>query len=311
MKKFALTFLLLITLLFGALLSFAQDEQKPYLVKEFNLGSNGKLITKTSGGSIKVTGTKSDMAKITMYIRPSNWRNRNDAPSKELLAKYTFDIRKEGNTLYAVAERKEKSWIWDDESLSVSFEIEVPQQTTTNLHTSGGSISLGNVTGTQEVKTSGGSLTFKNIKGKIVAHTSGGSIRVNQYNGNLDAHTSGGSINLDEATGILKAHTSGGSIHLKSVSGDIEAHTSGGSIHADVERLGKFLTLTTSGGSVHATVPGGKGLDLDLAGNSVKTQLSNFTGSSEKNRVKGSINGGGTPVKLSTSGGTTELSYRM
>ncbi len=105
--------------------------------------------------------------------------------------------------------------------------------------------------------------------------------------------------------------TSGGSIHLNEVSGDIQAHTSGGSINADVLKLGKYLTLSTSGGSVHATVPGGQGLDLDLSGNRVNTVVTNFSGTAKDNRVKGSMNGGGIPVKMSTSGGSTELKYRM
>ncbi|WP_394336226.1 DUF4097 family beta strand repeat-containing protein [Adhaeribacter arboris] len=228
----------------------------------------------------------------------------------EALAKYTIDVRQEGNTIYAIAERKERSWN-NENNLSIGFEIQVPQQMACNLRTSGGSISLESVTGEQTVQTSGGSLSFKNIKGNMDANTSGGSIDLANYQGSLDAQTSGGSINIDDANGSLKVHTSGGSIHLDKVAGDINAHTSGGSIHADVQRLGKYLTLETSGGSVHATIPGGKGLDLDLEGNRVKTALTNFNGTSDTRRVKGTVNGGGIPVKMSTSGGTTELSYRM
>lgn len=304
-------------LVFGATLSttlraFSQDNKlKPYLIKNFTLQNGGNLITKTSGGSIKVTGTSGNQVKVEMFVRPSNGRNRNEAPSQESLAKYTFNVRQEGNTIYAVAEQKEKSWTWDNDGLNVSFEIQVPEKTTTKLNTSGGSISLANLNGAQEARTSGGSITLKNVKGNAVANTSGGSISLTQYQGNLDANTSGGSIILSEARGILKARTSGGSIQLQKVAGDIDARTSGGSIHADVAQLGKYLNLHTSGGSVYATVPKGQGLDLDLSGNRVKTTLTNFNGESETNRVKGRVNGGGIPVKLSTSGGTTELAYRL
>jgi hypothetical protein len=286
------------------------DDKKPYQVKEFTLNGAGNLQAKTSGGSIKVTGGTGNQVKVMVFVTPSNWKNRNEAPSAEALAKYTIDVRQEGNTIYAVAERKEKNWN-NQNSLNIGFEIQVPQQMTCKLHTSGGSISLDNVTGTQEVKTSGGSLNFRNIKGDMDANTSGGSIEVAKYEGNLDARTSGGSITVKDGRGILKVHTSGGSIHLDDIAGDVDAHTSGGSIHADVLTLGKYLTLETSGGSVHATIPSGKGLNLDLEGNRVKTALTNFNGTSDTRRVKGTVNGGGIPVKMSTSGGTTELSYRM
>lgn len=311
MKNLIFALFVLAAVLSTTLLAVSQDDkQKPYLVKNFTLNNGGNLITKTSGGSIKVTGTSGSQVQVEMFVRPSNWKNRNETPSKETLDKYTFDVRQDGNTVYAVAERKDKNWKWDDDGLSVSFEIQVPNNIATKLNTSGGSISLANLNGTQEAKTSGGSITLKNVKGPVVAHTSGGSITLAQYQGDLEAHTSGGSINLNDARGTLKARTSGGSIQLQKVAGDIDARTSGGSIRADVTELGKYLTLQTSGGSVHATVPPGKGLDLDLSGNRVRTTLSNFNGESETNRVRGSVNGGGIPVKMSTSGGTTELAYR-
>ncbi|PIQ22887.1 MAG: hypothetical protein COW65_00465 [Cytophagales bacterium CG18_big_fil_WC_8_21_14_2_50_42_9] len=309
MKKlsFTLSFMFLLTLTFSV---FAQNDQKPYLTKTFRLNSNGNLVTTTSGGSIKVTGTSGNDVKVVMYVRPNNWKNRDDAPSAEALEKYRFEVRQEGNTVYAIAERKDQKWD-NKTALNVSFEIEVPEKIATKLSTSGGSISLAHVSGHQQANTSGGSLNFQDLQGEVDGSTSGGSITVSRFSGNLDATTSGGSIKLNEATGALKVSTSGGSISLNKVSGDISAHTSGGSINADVEKLGKFLTLGTSGGSVRATIPANQGLDLDLAGNRVKTTVTNFTGTAKDDRVKGSMNGGGIPVKMSTSGGTTELSYRM
>lgn len=310
MKKTEFTLIIAFMLLAFSITVLAQESKKPYLVKEFELNGGGNLITKTSGGSIKVTGSGKKNVTVKMYVTPANWKDRDEAPSKEALGKYTFSVRQENNTIYAIAQRKDNSWD-KNTALNVSFEIEVPQQTATKLNTSGGSISLTNLTGLQEARTSGGSLNFSDIKGNTVATTSGGSITFSDYTGKLDASTSGGSINLTNASGTLKLNTSGGSIRLKQVAGDINAQTSGGSIYAEVEKLGKYLTLATSGGSVHATVPKGLGLDLDLSGNRVKTAVTNFSGTAKDNRVKGSINGGGIPVKLSTSGGTTELNYRM
>jgi len=310
MKKLSFPLFSFLLLYTWSLSVLAQNDQKPYLTKSFNLNNNGNLITTTSGGSIKVTGTSGSDVKVVMYVRPNNSKNRNEAPSPEALEKYRFDVRQEGNTVYAIAERKDQKWD-NKTALNVSFEIEVPETITTKLNTSGGSISLANVSGNQQVNTSGGSLNFNNVKGEVNGSTSGGSINVSKFNGNLNASTSGGSIKLTEATGALKVSTSGGSINLNNVSGDISAHTSGGSINADIQKLGKYLTLATSGGSVRATIPANQGLDLDLAGTRVRTTVTNFTGTAKDDRVKGSMNGGGIPVKMSTSGGTTELSYRM
>jgi hypothetical protein len=47
--------------------------------------------------------------------------------------------------------------------LSISFKVFVPKNTSTDLSTSGGSISLTNLTGEQKFSTSGGSLNIDNV----------------------------------------------------------------------------------------------------------------------------------------------------
>ncbi|MGV3502222.1 MAG: DUF4097 family beta strand repeat-containing protein [Adhaeribacter sp.] len=309
MKKLLFALLVLAALVSTTLLAMAQSGKAPYQVKEFPVQGPANLITETSGGSITVTGGSGKVVKVRMFVKPANGSQKDQQPSAEALENYRFDIRQQGNTIYAVAERKSKTWD-KKTALQVSFEIETPRQTTTRLRTSGGSITLAHLAGSQQAHTSGGGLRFTDIQGPVEARTSGGGIQLQQYKGDLEAATSGGSIQLSEARGKLRVKTSGGSIRLQQVSGDIEAQTSGGSIHAQVQELGKYLTLETSGGSVEATIPRGKGLDLDLSGNRVKTSVQNFTGEAKDNKVKGRMNGGGILVKMSTSGGHTELNFR-
>ena len=78
-----------------------------------------------------------------------------------------------------------------------------------------------------------------------------------------------------------------------------------------VRKLTKELYLESSGGGVDAVIHGGDqlGLDLDLRSDRVNIELSNFSGSSEKNRVKGSMNGGGIPVYMHASGGNVNVRY--
>ncbi|MCK5280334.1 MAG: DUF4097 family beta strand repeat protein, partial [Cyclobacteriaceae bacterium] len=126
----------------------------------------------------------------------------------------------------------------------------------------------------------------------------------------LDGKTSGGSIKLEDIKGDIDVTTSGGGIKISDVQGEVYASTSGGSINADITKLENQLVLKTSGGSVRATIPSGLGLDLDLRGNRVNTSLSNFSGESKSDRVKGTVNGGGILVQLSTSGGSVNLNYQ-
>jgi DUF4097 and DUF4098 domain-containing protein YvlB len=282
--------------------------EDPYLTKEFTLSGPGNLIVKTSGGSITVSSRSGNKVVVEMYVRKGlKWLTPEDDGDK-VIEKFEIDISQSSNTISAIAKQKDLGWLKNMNS-SISFTVYVPENISTDLNTSGGSIRLSGVKGTQEVKTSGGSLELANIDGDMVARTSGGSINIESYAGKLDAVTSGGSINLMSCNGELDTRTSGGSIRMEDVSGSVDATTSGGGIHVKIHALQDYLRLKTSGGSISAVIPEGLGLDLDLKGNRVNTHLVNFNGSAEKNKIKGSVNGGGIPVVLATSGGSVNLEY--
>ena len=79
----------------------------------------------------------------------------------------------------------------------------------------------------------------------------------------------------------------------------------------NISNLSKELHLQSSGGGVDATIHKGDelGLDLDLGSGRVNIDLHNFSGRSEKDRVKGSMNGGGIPVYMRASGGNVTVRY--
>ncbi|WPP51536.1 DUF4097 family beta strand repeat-containing protein [Catalinimonas niigatensis] len=285
------------------------DNEDPYMTKTFTINTPGKVMVRTSGGSITVSGHNGNDVEVKMYVKKngsSSWFSSDD-DIEEALEEYDISIRQDGNTVYAEAERRGRNW--GNNNLSISFVLEVPQDISADLNTSGGSINLSKVEGEHNVKTSGGSLNFDEITGYTEAHTSGGSINISQYDGVMKGNTSGGSIRANNSKGELNLHTSGGSIVLEDVSGNIDAHTSGGSIKAFVNDLDEYLTLKTSGGSINAVIPQGIGVDLNLSGNRVNTKLTNFTGQAEKNNIEGSMNGGGVPITLKTSGGSVNLDY--
>ena len=72
-------------------------------------------------------------------------------------------------------------------------------------------------------------------------HTSGGSLNLSDLSGNIKANTSGGSVDGDRIDGELYAHTSGGSVHLNNLTCSVETSTSGGSIDVEIVKLGKFV----------------------------------------------------------------------
>ena len=283
----------------------------PYLTKEFTLQEPGLLNVNTIGGSIDVKAHEGNTVKVEMYLKKGNKEiEPGDPEGEKILQDFKLDISQSANTVTVTAEKKDNTKNYGRNHPDISFTVYVPKRISSNLHAVGGSIEMDGVEGDQEVKTVGGSLNFKNMQGNTEASTAGGSISIANYSGAINAQTSGGSIDLQDSKGDLKVHTSGGSIKIENTSGTIDASTSGGSIKAKLLTLDNSVKLSTSGGSIKAVLPSGKGLDLDLEGNNVNTKLQNFSGEADKGRVKGSMNGGGILVVMSTRGGSVNLDYQ-
>lgn len=259
---------------------------------------------------------------------------------KRLDEDYDLTISVSDNKLVAIAKTKHENRKWDwKKQLNISFKAFVPQNVSTDLATSGGNITLSSISGEQDFKTSGGNLNLDNISGKIKGRTSGGNItfnnlkddinlatsggnieannstgtmrlstsggnvRLKSLNGDIKASTSGGNVKGEDVSGELSAHTSGGNIVMNNLASSIDASTSGGSIDVEVSKLGKYITLHNSGGSINLVLPKDKGLDLDLSASRIKAgTLNNFSGKIEDDEIKGTLNAGGIPVKMRTSG---------
>ena len=184
--------------------------------------------------------------------------------------KFEVEFSKHGNDVTVEGDR---TGGYGSFHANVHFSVKVPKNYNVKLKTGGGSIELSDLKGTVEAKTSGGSISLGRIEGEVDVSTSGGSIRVEEVMGNIDAHTSGGSITAT----ISKQPTQ-----------DCELSTSGGGITVYLAAdISVDLDASTSGGRVRS----------DFA----------VQGSVKKNRIKGTINGGGPNLDLSTSGGSVRV----
>lgn len=312
LTKFTVAFTLSFLLMMWAI-SAAQGMQRngddPYRVETFSVNTPGNLEVQTSGGHITVEGSENGRVRVEMYVSKNG---RSLSPSDTDLDEYEITIEQNGNQVNAIAKRENSSnWkFWQNNNTSVSFVVYTPREMSTDLRTSGGHIKTTELTGTQQIKTSGGHLELANLQGTVNARTSGGHIDISGVSGKVEARTSGGHIDAQDTEGSLAVRTSGGHIDLKNIAGTVEASTSGGSISANITKMGEFARLKTSGGNVDITVPRNIGLDLDLHGSRVRTELENFSGSMEDDDVEGAVNGGGPMLSARTSGGTVRVSFR-
>jgi hypothetical protein len=340
MKKYFLLFLL-IAFSFSINAQF-NAEKDPLITKSLASDDIKNILSETTGGNIYVTGVNAAEAKIEVYVVP-NIYHKNALSEKEIrermAADYKLTVLVDNNhKLTATAKPVDKNMNWE-KSLNFSFKIFVPKNVSVNLSTSGGNINLSNLSGTLEFSTSGGNLNLEKLSGKINGTTSGGNIHVEEskddiglstsggnvyakncegklrlstsggslilsdLKGDIKATTSGGNVNGSNIGGDLVTHTSGGSIMLDKMSCNLETSTSGGNIRIEVKELRQYVTVSNSGGHVDVIIPSGKGVDLKLSGEKIRTdKLANFSGKVEDDEITGKLNGGGTMVTVKGGG---------
>ncbi len=306
-----IAFLLFLVLVINAPLQAFSDNI--YTTERFQVSGPVVLNATTSGGSITVESHEKNEVVIDVIVRRGSSYFTGDFSD---IGELRFD--KNGNTI-SVEANVQSGFFRRGSSVSVSYVIKTPAETSAHVRTSGGSLSLSGLEGSQRLQTRGGSITLSEIGGTVDASTSGGGISMYNIKGELSARTSGGSIKMENSSGNFDVQTSGGSITLNSISGNMSARTSGGSINAEFKDLDEHLSLRTSAGSITAVLPShlvdrdGKGLVLDAQGSRVSVSGesgSGFSGETSSRRIQGSYGKGGVKAEFRTSAGNVNITYK-
>jgi hypothetical protein len=277
--------------------------------KNFSVSGAGLLRVETYGGGIRVSPGSDREVRVVAKQRINA---STEAEADELLKKLDLTLEQSGNDIRAIAKYEQKpsgfrfsSW----PPVQVEFEVVVPASFATQLNTSGGGITVGDLNGKADLRTSGGPIKLGKMGGPVDARTSGGSISLEEARGPVGLKTSGGNINVGRVAGPADLATSGGGIRVDSVASSLRAHTSGGSIRANIAGpLKEECSLSTSGGGVSVTVDKTAAFQLDASTSGGGVEASGFSitmdkVSRDRNRLAGSVNGGGPLLKLRTSGG--------
>ena len=344
------TYFLLFVLACRTVVAAAQDSENkiPYLTKSLAGNAINSVIVNTSAGGILVSGRSGEASRVEVYIKGNNGRELSKEEIKKRLDEdYDLSVSVTGHEVRAIAKNKHNFSNWK-KSISISFKIYVPAQTSTDLQTSGGGIVLDNLKGNEtfttsggglvidrlsgmihgvtsgggiqvtnsdnniDLQTSGGGIIAKNCSGKIKLETSGGGLQLENLKGNINASTSGGGVLGNNITGELITSTSGGGIDLKQMDCSLNASTSAGSLRAQMKQVGKYLKLEASSGNIDLELPLKQGLDLDIRGDAISqhpSKISGFSGEWEKDHIKGRVNGGGVPVSADASSGNVSLRF--
>jgi len=284
--------------------------------KTFTVQPGGMLSIETQGGDIRVQTSADPIVKV---VAREKIRASSDAEADEILKKLTLAIEQQADGVAASAryEKMPSGFHWGSwPPVQVDFTVTVPASYNVTLKTSGGDVTVGDLTGKVHARTSGGSITLGRITGDIDAGTSGGDMRLAEGLATVKLSTSGGNIRVGRAVGPADLDTSGGDIEIKSVENTLHAATSGGDVSAGIAgTLKGDCRLGTSGGRVHVTVGKGVAFDLDASTSGGDVEATGLTitiekGGAGRSRLAGKVNGGGPLLRLRSSGGDIVVQTR-
>lgn len=290
-------FLSITTFACGHYTEFDGDYSDYKIIKEksFDTSPGKNLILKASSGDVVIT--TSDSSRV--YIKILG----NERASKKV--KFNFENSSDGVTI--VAENKD-GWNFFNfgRGIKLRFEISLPKSYNAKVSSSGGDISLNDLSGNADLHSSGGDVNVQNTSGDIIVSTSGGDIVTTNNSGNLELNTSGGDIKTIGFNGNVSASSSGGDIILEGKNGQIDAHTSGGEINLNYTGQNMGIKLVSSGGDIVVKLPNdfnaranlyatGGDIQCEFEGNNVQ-KISSST-------YEADFNTGGKDFIAKTSGG--------
>jgi hypothetical protein len=153
------------------------------------------------------------------------------------------------------------------------FDISVPRNFSVHLKSSGGSVSIENVTGNFSGSTGGGEINIRGAGGRVDLSTGGGDIYVADSKVAGNVSTGGGVVKLIGVEGKVKGSSGSGPViytnsSVSDYSGGVTMSSAGGAISlpsapdgAHVTTGGGRIRIGPSGGEVYAHTGGG---DIDI-----------------------------------------------
>lgn len=296
----------------------------------------------TGSGRIDVRPGREGQIGISAQIKASDnwgWNRRSRLSAEERVRRIEANppIRQTGNVV--------RIGHIDDEDLrngaSISYTLTVPADSILQSKTGSGSQRIEGVRGRVQSSTGSGSIVAREIGGSLSASTGSGAITADRVDGSFHASTGSGGIQATAVTGAITAKTGSGSIDVvqagapaarserggvEAGSGDVDVSSSSGAVRVRGVR-GALRASTTSGGlniqgeprgdwqlsassgSVRVDVPDGSGFELDATtgSGSIEVGMPVAMSSSGRRSLRGTVQGGGSRLRVRTSSGSIDI----
>ena len=271
----------------------------------YDLAPGGRISVENMNGSIEVSAGEGDQVHIT---------GTKYASSQALLDALKVDVAATDKFIQVRTVRPSGR----RGNMGAKYVIHVPEEVDLDrLINSNGSIEVNGTAGIVRARTSNGSISVDGLQGGVEATTSNGRISIGRVDGYAVLKTSNGAIRVDELHGHLEAATSNGSIKARIASeGEetarpIKVSSSNGSVTLTFdEQPVSEVIAHTSNASITLRLPEDTAATLKAttSNSSVNTEFQvTVEGKTKKSSLRGTINGGGPLLDLSSSNGSIRI----
>src|SRR5882724_2173173 len=253
-------------------------QQTERFQRSFSITSGGTLAVDNYKGTIHVTGSDTKQVVVDVHKRFEG----SDSDRKEWMENTQINFHNDSGRVSVEVKYPNQNcvfcWQTHDYVAEVDLEIHVPHQI---------------------------NLTVESYKPDIKVSSIQGDIRIKSYKS---------PINIESTTGAIRVDTYKDSIKLNNVTvhGALEVRSYKAETEINARSLGETANLESDKGSIVLRVPSDTGLDVDFSGSRrarfhTDFPLATRTGSRSDGDVRGTINQGGTRLRLRTEKGSVVI----
>lgn len=286
----------------------AKEKFEAKFEKTVPLAKDGKVILKNISGDVEVKSwDKNEVGIVALKVSKASSLSK----AKENAQKVEIEVNKEDNVLRISTKYPKTSF--GSLNVSVNYHLTIPAKASMKVKSVSGDVSLEGIGGTVETDT---------VSGDIEVNKADKGVECKAISGDLTLEDISGDIYLNAVSGDMKLRGLKGSIEAEAVSGDIElwevseaqtvrAKTLSGEItyQGKLKADGKYY-LKSHSGDVEMRIPADSAFDFEaktFSGSIDSAFEITISGKISKKEIRGSVNGGGAEVSLSTFSGDISL----
>ncbi len=252
--------------------------------RTWSVSGTAQVYVSTDDGNIRVdTG---DFKEVQARIETSGWRISED--------EVRVIATQEGNRVNLQIKVPNQHFSLSFRR-SISVELTIPRNAELDLKTGDGNIATHAIDGFLHAETGDGNIDAGAANGDIRLHTGDGNVTGERLGGTIAADTGDGNINLAGRFHVADVHTGDGNIEVAALQGS---------------RLASAWKISTGDGNVVLRLPDGVGADLDAHTGSGHVKVDfpvTISGRVEESRIRGSMNGGGPQLTVSSGDGDIRI----